>query len=75
MESHGFLVEEVSTPGKLDAEIVRKKHLDGLFSLERYPFLQQVLIDEWDVAGAMFQKFIADSGQSSHLWLVARKNS
>ena len=74
VESHGFCVEEVSTPGKLDAEIVRKKYLDGLFSLEGHPFLQQVLVDEWDTAGALFQKFIAESGQSSHLWLVARKN-
>jgi len=75
VEKTGFLVEEVSTPGKLDAEIVRKKHLDGLFSLEKYPFLHQILTDEWDRTGLRFQNFIADSGLSSHMWLVARKPS
>jgi len=69
----GFEVLEVSTPGKLDAELVRKKVLAGEFSLAGQPFLQQVLIDEWDRLGAAFQQFLADAGLSSHLWLVARK--
>ena len=73
VEANGFVVEEVSTPGRLDAELVRKKHLDGLFGLEKYPFLHQLLTDQWDQAGALFQTFLAESGLSSHLWLVARK--
>ena len=70
---NGFEVLEVSTPGKLDAELVRKKVLAGEFALTGQPFLQQVLIDEWDRVGASFQQFLADQGLSSHLWLIARK--
>lgn len=71
----GFEVLEVSTPGKLDAELVRKKVLAGEFELSGQPFLQQVLIDEWDRVGAAFQQFLADNGLSSHLWLIARKTA
>ena len=69
----GFEVLEVTTPGKLDAELVRKKVLAGEFSLAGQPFLQQVLVERWDDAGAAFQRFLAESGLSSHMWLVARR--
>jgi SAM-dependent methyltransferase len=68
----GFEVLEVQTPGKLDAELVRKKVLAGEFDLQE-PFLRQVLIDEWERVGGEFQNFLADNGLSSHMWLVARK--
>ncbi len=69
----GFEVLEVTTPGKLDAELVRKKVLAGELSLAGQPFLQQVLVERWDDVGTAFQQFIADSGLSSHMWLVARR--
>jgi 2-polyprenyl-3-methyl-5-hydroxy-6-metoxy-1,4-benzoquinol methylase len=72
VERCGFEVLEVQTPGKLDAELVRKKSLSGQFDLED-PFLKQVLIDEWEQVGDAFQTFLADNGLSSHLWLIARK--
>jgi len=65
---------EVTAPGELDAELVRKKALAGLLSLEDQPFLQEVLIDGWDRLGAPFQQFLAANGLSSHMWLVARRN-
>ncbi len=71
----GFQVLEVQTPGKLDAELVRKKVLAGEFSLQAHPFLRRVLIDEWETLGAPFQQFLADNGLSSHMWLVARKGA
>lgn len=72
VEKCGFEVLEVQTPGKLDAELVRKKSLSGAFDLKE-PFLRQVLIDEWEQTGAAFQDFLAENKLSSHLWLVARK--
>jgi len=69
----GFEVLETSTPGRLDAELVRKKALSGEFDLSTHPFLKQVLIDEWEGVGVCFQKFLADNGLSSNMWLVARK--
>ena len=68
----GFEVVEVATPGKLDAELVRKKVISGAVALEDR-FLSQVLIHDWERVGASFQAFLADNQLSSHLWLVARK--
>lgn len=69
----GLETIEVITPGELDAELVRKKALGGLFDLSRFPFLKRILLDEWDRLGDPFQRFLSDNGLSSHLWLVARK--
>ena len=68
----GFEVLNVNTPGKLDAELVRNKVLSGDVSLDSQPFLKQVLVDNWDSAGELFQKFISESGLSSNMWIVAR---
>ncbi|MTD94678.1 methyltransferase domain-containing protein [Hyphomicrobium sp. xq] len=69
----GFDVLETSTPGELDAEIVRKRVLSGDFSLAGDRFLQRVLIDEWDRLGAAFQRFLAENQFSGHLTLIGRK--
>jgi len=69
----GFEVLEVLTPGRLDAELVRKKILSGELDVSSQPFLKQVLIDEWERVGDSFQEFLADNMLSSHMWLVGRK--
>jgi 2-polyprenyl-3-methyl-5-hydroxy-6-metoxy-1,4-benzoquinol methylase/ribosomal protein S27E len=69
----GFEVLETLTPGKLDAELARKKILKGEFDISAQPFLKQILIDEWDRVGDAFQQFLAYNQLSSHMWLVARK--
>jgi 2-polyprenyl-3-methyl-5-hydroxy-6-metoxy-1,4-benzoquinol methylase len=69
----GMEVLESFTPGRLDAELVRNQVLGGAFSLAGQPFLQKVLVDEWDRHGAAFQQFLVDRGLSSNLWVVARK--
>lgn len=73
LERFGFTDVNVTTPGRLDAEFVRTAVLEGRYSLEGHPFLQRVLIDEWDRLGWPFQQFLADSGLSSHMWLWATK--
>lgn len=73
LDDCGFEVLETSTPGRLDAELVRKKALSGEFDLSTHPFLKQVMIDEWERVGVCFQKFLADNGLSSNMRLVARK--
>lgn len=69
----GLEVLEVATPGKLDAELVRKRALAGEIDLSGQPFLRRVLVDEWEQLGEKFQTFLAENRLSSHLWLVARK--
>jgi SAM-dependent methyltransferase len=73
VESCGFEVMEVSTPGRLDAEFVRDAVLEGKFDVSNNPFLKRILIDEWERLGWTFQQFLAANGLSSHMWLAARK--
>lgn len=65
LKNCGFKVIEVSTPGKLDVDIVKNKIKDGEYTPE--PFLQPFLN-----TGDKFQKFLADKNFSSHLWVVAQ---
>lgn len=69
----GFETVNVQTPGKLDAAIVRKKILNGELKVFNQPFLKEVLIEQWEKLGSVFQQFLSDNTLSSHLWIVARK--
>ncbi|MDD5069564.1 MAG: class I SAM-dependent methyltransferase [Candidatus Omnitrophica bacterium] len=73
LESCGFKTIEVLTPGQLDAELVRKKVLDGEFDISRQEFLKKVLIEQWDTLGARFQEFLVQNQLFSHMWFVANK--
>ena len=73
LSSCGFEIIEVLTPGKLDAELVRKRILDNEFDVSNQPFLRRVLIEEWNNLGEKFQKFLSNNKLSSHMWIVARK--
>jgi SAM-dependent methyltransferase/ribosomal protein S27E len=68
-----FEVLEWSTPGELDAEILRKKALSGQYSVQGQPFLRTVLLDRWEDLGSSFQAFLKENKLSSHLWMVAKK--
>ncbi len=74
LESCGYTVLETFTPGKLDAELVRNKVLDNRFDISQQPFLQRVLIDEWERSGTAFQEFLAQQGLSSNMWIIARRD-
>jgi len=71
--SCGFEVIEKLTPGELDAELVRKKVMEGKFDISYNYFLKQILIDNWEHIGGEFQKFLQDNLLSSNLWIVAKK--
>ena len=73
VESCRFQVLEVSTPGRLDAEFVHDAIAQGKFDVSGTPFLQRILVDEWDRLGWPFQQFLAENGLSSHMWLAAVK--
>jgi 2-polyprenyl-3-methyl-5-hydroxy-6-metoxy-1,4-benzoquinol methylase len=67
----GFNVVDVSTPGRLDAELVRDAALKGHIDLHGNPFLERVLVGEWERVGWSFQQFLATNGLSSHMWVAA----
>lgn len=72
-ERHGFEVLEIITPGRLDADLVRKMFLSEKITREDNPFLHQILVERWDEIGDAFQNFLADNNLSSHMWTIARK--
>ena len=74
-ESVGLEVLQLMTPGRLDAEIVRKKTLAGKFDLSAKPELKRILLDDWEQEGQAFQDSLEKSLQSSHMWIVARKGA
>ena len=73
LNSSGFEVLKVETPGELDAELVRKGILNGDISLDNNIFLKEVLIDNWETQGGKFQEFLTATRQSSHMIAIARK--
>ncbi|MCA1561319.1 MAG: class I SAM-dependent methyltransferase [Acidobacteria bacterium] len=72
LDTCGFELVGVETPGELDAELVRKKALSGEYPLDEQPLLRKILIEDWDRLGGTFQAFLKEHGLSSHLWAGAR---
>lgn len=73
LKNCGFHTIERFTPGKLDAELVRKKYLAGAIQLADNRFLSELMTDKWEQCAAAFQEFLQRTERSSHLWIVARK--
>jgi SAM-dependent methyltransferase len=67
LEESGFVVCEITTPGKLDVDIASKQ-FDDIHD----PFLRKILV-AGDAEKQAFQHFLQDSGLSSHMMAVARK--
>ncbi|MEM1331312.1 MAG: class I SAM-dependent methyltransferase [Planctomycetota bacterium] len=71
----GLQTLETLTPGELDVDIVRKAALSGDLDLAEQPMIRGVLLEDDEPRRAAFQRFLAERGMSSHLWLVAEKTS
>ena len=71
--SAGLEVLQIDTPGQLDADLVRQAALRGDIDLADQPFLERVLLHDWDTLGKPFQDFLASNTFSSHMWTVSRR--
>lgn len=67
----GLVDVEVTTPGKLDVDIVRNRFADLPALKASHPFFAALLEDK--DASEAFQTFLADHQRSSHTWVLARK--
>ena len=67
LKQYGFEVLEVTTPGKLDVDIVTKQKSDVKDS-----FINKILSSDENVK-SKFQTFLQDAKLSSHMMIVARK--
>ena len=72
-EDCGLACLEVSTPGRLDAEFVRTAVQQGRYELSGQPFLQKILIEDWESLGSAFQRFLSGNNLSAHMWSVFKK--
>ena len=59
------------TPGELDADIVRNKVQEGVFSLDAQPWMQHILMEQWEQLGDSFTAFLKENGLSTHMWMIA----
>jgi SAM-dependent methyltransferase len=67
----GLLDVDVSTPGKLDVDIVRNAAAKQPGLLKGQRFVQKLVAD--DNLGIAFQTFLAQNRLSSHAWVVGRR--
>jgi len=75
LNSCGFKTLEVFTPGRLDAELIRKKIISGEFKLEDDDeLLRHILTEGWNKLGVVFQQFLVKNSMSSNMWVVAQKD-
>lgn len=72
LEDNGFYVEELTTPGRLDWNIVENSIKDGAVRPERLWLNFSKNANQR--AKEDFQVFLADHGLSSHMMVLARKN-
>ena len=75
LDRTGFNALRVWTPGELDCDIVRNKHLEGVLDLKTDPFLYHILIERPESHMAPFQIFLKENNLSSHMMVLARKKS
>ena len=66
--SNGYEVIQISTPGKLDIDI-----LDNNLMLVKDRFWKSFLTQACDAEKSLWQKWIANQGWSSHMWTICRK--
>lgn len=72
LESSGFRVVDVQTPGKLDVDLVHKAARAGLLDLDTHTFLRRILLDEYETLGPPFQEFLASHQLSGHMSVIAK---
>lgn len=69
-ERCGLVDITVTTPGKLDVDIIRNASFENPELLNGQRFLANVIKD--DQLGASFQDFLANNALSSHAWVVGK---
>jgi 2-polyprenyl-3-methyl-5-hydroxy-6-metoxy-1,4-benzoquinol methylase len=72
LKAAGLSTLSVETPGRLDVELVRRGVLAGDLDLSGQEFLRQVIIDNYQVLGGVFQRFLTDNNLSGNMRVVAK---
>ena len=73
VENLGFSVIEISTPGKLDVDIVMKSFQSNKVSFRKNGFLDHIFNDANEDKMNNFQEFLSKNLLSSHMMIAAKK--
>jgi len=73
VENSGFSVLEISTPGKLDVDIVLKNYKQNKLSFEKNSFMHHLFNNSDQKILDKFQTFLSDNLLSSHMLIAAKK--
>ncbi len=73
VENSGFSVLEISTPGKLDVDIVQKNYKLNKLSFEKNSFMHHLFNHSDQKILNKFQTFLSDNLLSSHMLIAAKK--
>ena len=71
LQTCGFTVLEIMTPGKLDVGLLREAWSKG--APVSSPFLYHMLYEAGNGVAENFQRFVVENKLSSHMWVVAQK--
>jgi 2-polyprenyl-3-methyl-5-hydroxy-6-metoxy-1,4-benzoquinol methylase/ribosomal protein S27E len=74
LESVGFEMVSICTPGILDVQIVARAFRDGLIDLKDNLWLRERIIQDDAEFLAAFQKFLQQNKWSSHMVAIAKKS-
>jgi 2-polyprenyl-3-methyl-5-hydroxy-6-metoxy-1,4-benzoquinol methylase len=73
LAAYGFETLQVETPGKLDVDIVYKRHKEGRLDLTHNFLLQEIFARGSESDLTDLQSFLSSHLLSSHMWIAARK--
>lgn len=71
--SLNFEIIEISTPGKLDVDIVHNKILSGDFDISSNEFFNYIFMRKFESLKDNLQLFLSDNNISTHMLIVAKK--
>jgi len=72
-ERIGFVVEEITTPGEIDADIIHNALVEKSLLLDKNPIWDYLFLKDWPKYKQLVQSFLVEAGLSSNMWVVARK--
>lgn len=73
LRRYGFLPLEISTPGKLDVQMVQREYERGGLDLSAQPALEVLMRPEAEELRAELQRLLVARRQSSHMRAIARR--
>ncbi|MGE4297181.1 MAG: class I SAM-dependent methyltransferase [Desulfovibrionaceae bacterium] len=73
LDAFGFDAVALTTPGRLDLQMIRARYVEGALDLDDNPALRYIVTDGWEANAGPFQDWLVARNGSSHMACLARK--